>query len=308
MDNDRQIPQLIGRVWLVLLLGMAVWFAIHLQFEPKPEIDWSAIGSEIVMTVLSVVWIFILSRNAISRFPYVLLLTGFALIYIGMLQNTLGELYDIPRDAQVLEQIGIPMGMVVITFGLVVWIRDQHRAYHRLLEHKRALEHLSITDELTGLMNSRQFYHTLEHELERGNRYRHSLSLLFIDIDNFKSYNDSYGHLEGNNVLRACADVISSALRESDSAYRFGGEEFTVLLPETEGSDALAVAERIRTEFEARQFYPAPDTKVSRTLSIGVAEHLPDETVSQLINRADAAMYTAKVRGKNRVEFTAPAT
>ena len=100
------------------------------------------------------------------------------------------------------------------------------------------LQKLAITDGLTKLYNSRSFYSQLELEVDRFNRYRHPLSLLLLDIDHFKNYNDTYGHLEGDKVLVRFSQIIKSCLRANDSAYRYGGEEFTVILPETGGEKA----------------------------------------------------------------------
>jgi diguanylate cyclase (GGDEF)-like protein len=125
------------------------------------------------------------------------------------------------------------------------------------------LQKLAITDGLTKLYNSRSFYTQLELEVDRFNRYKHPLSLLLLDIDNFKEYNDSYGHLEGDKVLVRFSLIIKDCLRANDSAYRYGGEEFTVILPETTGEEAKTVAQRIRASLEAEKYTPVPG-KVAR--------------------------------------------
>ncbi len=163
------------------------------------------------------------------------------------------------------------------------------------------LKRLSITDGLTNLYNSRYFYSQLKAEVERSNRYNHPLSLLLLDIDNFKKYNDSYGHLEGDKVLVRLGQVIKSCLRAMDSAYRYGGEEFTVILPETEGAEAATVAERIRAAVEELRFKPVGDTKVSITVSVGVTEYIRGEDVAVFVQRADRAMYQSKDKGRNHV-------
>ena len=109
------------------------------------------------------------------------------------------------------------------------------------------LQKLATTDGLTKLYNSRSFYSQLELEVDRYNRYKHPLSLLLLDIDNFKEFNDNFGHLEGDKVLVRFSQIIKSCLRTNDSAYRYGGEEFTVILPETNGDEAKTVAQRIRS-------------------------------------------------------------
>ena len=164
------------------------------------------------------------------------------------------------------------------------------------------LKRLSITDGLTKLYNSRYFYNQLKTEIDRTSRYQRPLSLLLLDIDQFKEYNDSFGHLEGDKVLVRLGEVIKSCLRKMDTAYRYGGEEFTVILPETEGDEAATVAERIRAAVESDRFYPGSESEpVSITISIGVAEYDKDEEVAIFVQRADKAMYLSKQAGRNRV-------
>ncbi len=176
----------------------------------------------------------------------------------------------------------------------------------RCLTRERArmlgkLQNLAITDGLTKLFNSRHFYNQLEIELGRCNRYRHPLALLLLDIDHFKKFNDTYGHLEGDKVLVRLGKVIRSCLRSMDSAYRYGGEEFTIILPETSGGEAMNVAQRIRNAVEAEVFHPIPDQEARITISIGVTEYVFEEEVASFVHRADKAMYSSKLNGRNLV-------
>ena len=191
--------------------------------------------------------------------------------------------------------------------GIVESFKDitkRKHAQEALRESEKRYMALSITDGLTGLYNSRHFYNQLKSEIERVVRYKHSLSLLLLDVDNFKHYNDNYGHLEGDKILVRLGEVIRGCIREVDSAYRYGGEEFTVMLPVTESKEAIAIAERIRKRFETETFSPTLEDKVHVTVSIGTAQYQPDEKLSVFVNRADEAMYEAKKQGKNRVFFS----
>jgi diguanylate cyclase (GGDEF)-like protein len=163
------------------------------------------------------------------------------------------------------------------------------------------LQKLAITDGLTKLYNSRSFYTQLELEVDRVNRYQHPLTLLLLDIDYFKEYNDNYGHLEGDKVLVRFSQIIKSCLRANDSAYRYGGEEFTVILPETGGEEAKTVAQRIRVALEAERFKPRNGHSVTITISIGLTEYNHKEELSTFIQRADKAMYHSKQNGRNKV-------
>lgn len=173
-----------------------------------------------------------------------------------------------------------------------------------LRESESRYRTLSVTDALTGLYNSRHFYDQINIEIGRTDRYFHPLSLLLLDIDNFKKFNDSYGHLEGDVVLVRMGEVIRRCLRKTDSAYRFGGEEFTVILPETTGDAATILAERIREEYENEVFCPLDRLKpLHETVSIGVAQYIPQEGLRPFLKCVDSNMYKAKGQGKNRVSY-----
>ena len=163
------------------------------------------------------------------------------------------------------------------------------------------LEELAVTDGLTGLYNSRHFFSQLKAEVERYSRYRHPLSLLLLDIDLFKNYNDTWGHLEGDKVLMALGEIITSCLRSNDTAYRYGGEEFTIVLPETRVEEACLVGERIRNILGQREFTPDRESKAKVTISIGVTQFSPDDTLESFIKRADKAMYDSKKAGRDRL-------
>lgn len=163
------------------------------------------------------------------------------------------------------------------------------------------LQKLAITDGLTKLHNSRSFYSQLEVEVDRFNRYKHPLSLLLLDIDHFKQYNDNHGHLEGDKVLVKISSIIKSCLRKLDTAYRYGGEEFTVMLPETGCEEAQTVAERIRNAVAREKFTPENGQDLNITISIGVTQYYSEEELSTFIQRADKAMYMSKQNGRDRV-------
>jgi diguanylate cyclase (GGDEF)-like protein len=178
--------------------------------------------------------------------------------------------------------------------------RDLTKERIRMMEK---LQKLAVTDGLTKLYNSRSFYSQLETEVDRFNRYKHPLALLLLDLDHFKDYNDTYGHLEGDKILVHFSQIIKSCLRANDTAYRYGGEEFTVILPETGGDEAGTVAQRIRAALEAERFSPVNGKKVKITISIGVTEYQPKEELSTFIQRADRAMYRSKQKGRNMVSM-----
>jgi len=183
-------------------------------------------------------------------------------------------------------------------------LRERNMAMEKLRESEQRYQELSITDGLTKLFNSRQFYAVLHGEIERSNRYDHPLTVLMLDIDDFKKYNDTYGHLEGDRVLSRFAEILRECLRQTDSAYRYGGEEFAVILPSTKGEQGIITAERVRIALKNEIFRPRPDAEIRVTVSIGLAQHARNEEMMDFLRRADQNLYKAKASGKNQVCYT----
>jgi len=170
----------------------------------------------------------------------------------------------------------------------------------------KELEKLAITDALTGLYNSRHFFSQIKTEIKRYDRYFRALSLLIIDIDFFKQYNDTWGHLEGDKVLMGIGQIISSCMRSMDTAYRYGGEEFAILLPETKLQKACVVGARIKDNISSKLFEPEPGIKKSVTVSIGATELKEGEDVRSFISRTDKALYKSKDSGRNKLTYILP--
>lgn len=164
---------------------------------------------------------------------------------------------------------------------------------------KMELEHVALTDKLTGLANRRKLEDVWHDLLARKRRSKDVFSVIILDIDKFKSVNDTYGHQVGDEVLKSVAQVLKRELREVDFVGRWGGEEFIVLCPTTSSIGAANVAEKLRAAMESHDF---PVVK-RKTASFGVAEVAGDETLEQAVTRADAALYRAKENGRNRVEL-----
>ncbi|RKY86466.1 diguanylate cyclase response regulator [candidate division KSB1 bacterium] len=186
----------------------------------------------------------------------------------------------------------------------IKFLQDQlHQRMQELSEARERLQQLAITDGLTGLFNYRYFREQLEHEINRAERHNLNVSLVMMDIDFFKYYNDRNGHLAGDEVLKHIANILCSNVRKIDIAARYGGEEFALILPETDKNSAVIVAEKIRKlieddpiPHEERQ----PNGKL--TISMGVS-NFPDDsrTAKGLIEIADRRLYNAKQAGRNVV-------
>ncbi|GAA5214640.1 GGDEF domain-containing protein [Corallincola platygyrae] len=163
--------------------------------------------------------------------------------------------------------------------------------------NQKALERQANRDPLTGVFNRRMMSKALAQAIDYGKRYRRHCSLICIDLDHFKEINDTHGHTVGDEVLKQAANCISRTIRGTDSLYRFGGEEFAVLLPETEQMDAMAVAEKLRESLVDHSF----DCNINLTASFGVAEMVIEESADSWLKRADDRLYEAKTSGRNRV-------
>lgn len=183
-------------------------------------------------------------------------------------------------------------------------------ALDRAAWHQKATQFqlLSITDPLTGLVNRRYMEERLAEEVERSRRHRFEMSFLMLDIDNFKTYNDRHGHQAGDLALEMTAQCLKSALRSEDVASRYGGEEFSVLLPQTDIEEAHVIAERIRRRVERRRFpHGESQPHGAVTVSIGISALVPGlDTPAAVIRAADRALYAAKHRGKNCIETFSP--
>ena len=169
------------------------------------------------------------------------------------------------------------------------------------LMYKYAL-YMALKDPLTGVNNRVAMDSTLQREVELANRYGTPLSLIALDVDHFKSVNDTYGHATGDGVLKTVANAAVSSIRNTDIIFRFGGEEFIILLSNTAEEGALCLAERIRLRIQAEK-YTCNEAMIAATASLGVACLAKGENVHSLFSRADQALYHAKSEGRNCIKL-----
>jgi len=213
-------------------------------------------------------------------------------------------------DVLVIEQ-DILWRMVSVSHEIarnLLYIMSERLRYSNLvvadsLEMQRKYQQYASTDALTGLHNRGWLDDAFDREVKRSERDQLPLALIMIDVDNFKSYNDDYGHLAGDQVLVTVAEAIRTPLRPNDLVARFGGEEFAVLLPETSVDNAKIIAERLRARVSKADAGTINDKDLPRvTVSLGIAGRQPGYSLDMMIAAADVAMYHAKRNGKNRVE------
>ncbi|HHS99729.1 MAG TPA: GGDEF domain-containing protein [Thiomicrospira sp.] len=192
---------------------------------------------------------------------------------------------------------------LIIALSLVIFIMYVHevtmdKAQKQELDTLKFFEDLSLIDELTNIANRRRINELLDIEFQRAKRYQSTFSIVIFDIDHFKSINDTYGHLIGDDVLKAIAKLVSHSIRKTEMVGRWGGEEFILILTETEQNAAFAAAEKIRRTIESTEF---KGLKNKLTCSFGIAEYEPEISLEVMIERADQALYQAKNNGRNQV-------
>ena len=276
--------------------GLAVVGAL----SPVPASDWSAIAEIPASTAFRDIQRL---RNA------TVLLLVVLLAVVGSLAWALGLLIVQPLGRLTLAANRVAAGDLDVDVPasgggeLSRLTRVFNDMVHRLRETREELERLSVTDELTGLANRRRLTTELERELRRSERHGHPFSILMLDVDRFKRFNDSYGHPAGDALLKRLANTLLKSVRDVDTVARYGGEEFLVMLPEAPAADAARIAERIRAAREADRFTPDGGSgDVNVTVSVGYAV-FPDDakTAAALIEAADQALYRSKESGRNRV-------
>lgn len=194
---------------------------------------------------------------------------------------------------------------ILLSFALSYRFKTMRMKEAAMKKHIQYYRDLSLTDELTGLYNKRYLKQRMKQEVDIAHQNSGQLTLMVIDIDHFKIYNDRYGHWEGDKVLLRLGEVLLTVLESWHLAFRYGGEEFVILLPKVSCEDAMPIAESIRNKFQKEEFTPVANTKVTVSVSIGLAELRYDDTVESLFQRADDAMYKAKTTGRNRVVYHA---
>jgi diguanylate cyclase (GGDEF)-like protein len=215
-----------------------------------------------------------------------------------MVPGNLG--WDIP--SLLFTPLHIAMGLSFAVLGAVVGF--SHWLYgSRIVRLYETAKALSATDPVTGLGNRRYFSEKLRREVSRARRYSRDLSLVMVDIDDFKGYNDRYGHQDGDRLLKSFAETMGGVLRRSDVAARFGGDEFTIIAVESGAEESGRLAERLRKEVE-RRAVSSEDADLGKkvTISAGVA-HMDNRigNAESLLQAADRALYRAKLEGRNRV-------
>lgn len=296
-------------VWFerVMLGLLAVWLPIIIAqayFHDSPGVPLldEMADDAFLLTVLA--WA-IASLRAGQR-PARFFILAFSGVALGNVINSMAINQFIPASnfTEWIFEIGMSWQAIMLSLAVAAHLQDTARENALLNANKARLEALAMIDGLTGISNRRAFDQRLSTEWNRACRTRRPLALLFIDVDNFKNYNDVAGHLAGDDCLRRVAETLAKfAMRSSDCCARYGGEEFAVILPEATEAQALALAEQMRSGVRELSIPNAGSACGHVTISVGIAVCVPslEDLPTELLAAADRALYDAKRSGRDRI-------
>ncbi len=300
MSSERRVSTQ-NSIWLRYLYPVLVVIASliivsyhYVSSEPVNVIDYFSLIAYGTITLIMGLSLFIVQRVIDIREVYFYLLGGFTFIYISLLLDTLDEVYIfLPGGAHILEDLLRLVGFGFIIIAIIKWIKHNDHLKLRLLE-------LANTDALTGALNRRSFDIEANREFANAKRYDKPLSLIMLDIDNFKKINDEHGHFFGDLILKSFSREISDQIRTGDFLSRWGGDEFAILFPETDVDQALIIAKKIQSAVMGIDLVK-DRKKISFTLSQGISTFQDnDYDVMQIEERADRALYKAKKNGRDQ--------
>ena len=295
-------------LWAALLSSVIVWPHIALWAASRSRNPFRAeLRSLMIDSALGGAWIALMQFNLLPSVVILIMLsmdkmavggarflarcTGALVIACAVTSAATG--FEVRLHTSMVQIVGsLPL---LVLYPMVVGL-TAYRLARRLREQNQLLSELSRTDPLTGLLNRRYWEEAVAAEFQR--RASRRASVLMLDIDHFKAINDRHGHPAGDEVLRTLVAVLRASLRADDVPGRYGGEEFGVLLPDTNAAGAEVIAERVRKQIEGAAL---SRSGLRATVSIGIAEFHPEDTqYTEAIARADAALYAAKAAGRNR--------
>lgn len=243
-----------------------------------------------------------------TQFFFVLIAAFLSIVFLSIawefwLEDIILKALSIEHEVESLR-MRLEYVISIILFVAISLIYPAFAGYKLIGEAEKQAEEikrLSEEDYLTALYNRRKIHDVIEKEIIRSKRYDSAFSVILLDVDNFKTINDEYGHTIGDKVLVKFSKILRQTIRESDVAGRWGGEEFLIICPETTINGASSLAEKLRAEIEKSDFENVGNV----TSSFGVASMKHDDSLQRLIQRADEVLYAAKNAGKNRVVTTA---
>ena len=279
---------------VVLVLTILFLFVQNTVAQEHANVDYFGVSIYGSVSIIMLLSLFIVQKIIDIKEVYYFLLAGFTFVYVSLFIGTIEKVY-IYHLANItsLEDLFRLVGFGFVIIAIIKWIKHDEEIKVKLLE-------LASIDDLTGIMNRRVFDIEFARDFANAKRYNKALSLVTIDIDNFKAVNDKHGHFFGDLVLKMFSKEVTSLLREGDVFSRWGGDEFCIILPETSGVNAMKVAEKIR--FAVKNIHVKTDkSPIYFTVSLGVTEFKTEDGDAMImIDRADKALYDAKAAGRDK--------
>ncbi|WP_319372200.1 GGDEF domain-containing protein [uncultured Ilyobacter sp.] len=275
-------------LFFLILISIYCSF-IYKNYKVDKNVDMVDFFLEATMASIILVLFILIQKYKESSKIYNLFNIGFALSFLGHVSDVMDEICEYPKILKnICEDFAKIISFTLLLTGIYLIIKK-----NELITEK--LKQLAHTDSLTGVYNRYEMINRFDLLKKISDRNDTPLSIIYFDIDYFKKINDTYGHLIGDSVLKELAPLISSNLREQDIFGRHGGDEFMIILPETDIKGAVTLAEKLRDKVERFTFEKIPKL----TISCGVAQHKRYETIDKTIKRSDDALYISKHKGRN---------
>lgn len=284
--------------YLILITITIILIYFDMSFTKIENPLFEDILSEILMCIQPVIWIYFEKAGFKNMNNYYLMISGFILFYLGNLQDVMDEFYILEGPLSKIENILVPTGLITISIAVIWRFIEENKINNTLSKTNKIIYDKSIRDTLTGLYNRYHLEEHLDNILNELSKIHSEISVAFIDIDNFKTINDTYGHRTGDMTLKNLGEQINNCIRKSDYAFRYGGDEFLIIYPNTKAKTALQITERIKQKFSMSS---AKENGIKLSLSIGIGAYKKFENHKNLIDRVDKIMYESKKNGKNQI-------
>lgn len=280
------------KIYYLLLISVFLTFFYQFALPFVDKIDYISLFSEGMITICVFITLIILSKlTSVKNVINNNIIVGFYFILIGMFNDTLDEVFEHSDFyTAIFEDFALLVGFLTLLFGV-------YKFYNALIAINEELTHKATIDSLTKVFNRTKVDEYLPFELDRFKRYKNSFGLILLDIDFFKSVNDNFGHLVGDEALVKIAELLKENLRNTDTICRWGGEEFLIICPNTDEQSISKIAEFLRTTIESSTIIEQRNI----TSSFGITICMQNDTVDSLLNRVDEALYEAKQTGRNKV-------
>ena len=305
--------------WLlgnVLLIASLLFFSSHLILRSKCFTTPYKHSANLVTTSLMFLVVYLVFTGGFNNTGplWIYLVPPVALFFGGMRKGSqnigifvliISALMFYPNDEWLSTSYTFEFksrliySFLTVSFLFAFYENARQNSYIRIQEMSQKFENQAMRDPLSELLNRRGMQEKLQNEFERSKRYNNHLTVMMCDIDDFKTINDQYGHDKGDEIIKSIGTIFKSGMRKQDSLARWGGEEYLFLLPETNGNQAMQLAEKLRREV-LKEAYTQDDKIFSITVSVGLHQITATDTIDQAITKADTNLYIAKEQGRNR--------